>query len=63
METNDKALQILVYLNAGTLAAIIGFGYKVIRFFNGIEFKTDLMWEDYKTRKNHERRFEVNDSD
>lgn len=47
-------VQALVYINAATLTAIIAFGYKIIRFINRMEFKTDLMWEDYRNRIGYE---------
>lgn len=46
----DFEIKALVIINAGTLAATIIFGYKVIRFINTIEFKTNLMWRDYEFR-------------
>lgn len=50
-------VKLLVVINAATLTAIIVFGYKVIRFINTIEFKTDLMWEDYESRITRRRIF------
>lgn len=43
-------LNVLIAVNASTLGAIVVYGTKVVRFFNRIEFKTDLMWADYETR-------------
>lgn len=40
----------LLAVNAGTLLAVLGFGYRILRFINRIEFKTDLMWVDYEAR-------------
>jgi hypothetical protein len=40
----------LILINGATFVAILVFGYKVVRFFNNIEFKTDLMWTDYRAR-------------
>lgn len=48
---------LLIVINASTLAAILIFGYRVVRFINRIEFRTDEMWEDYEYRtKGRERR-------
>lgn len=43
-------LNILVSINAATLIAIVIFGYKVVKFIDRIEFKTDMMWTDYERR-------------
>lgn len=43
-------LQLLLGVNIITLLTIITFGYKVIRFFNRIEFRVELMWQDYERR-------------
>ena len=42
--------QILVLVNAGTLGSVLVFGYRIVRFINRIEFKTDIMWNDYERR-------------
>ncbi len=46
----ETLLKILAGLQAGTLISIIAYGYKVVTFFNNIQFKTDLMWKDYEGR-------------
>jgi len=46
----DSFLKLLVAINGGTLVAIITFGYKVVKFINIIQFKTDIMWNDYESR-------------
>jgi hypothetical protein len=43
-------LKALLLVNGGTLVAILSFGWKIVRFVNTIEFKTDLMWTDYRRR-------------
>ncbi len=54
MNTTDQQfwnlIRGLLAVQTGTLCAIILFGYRVVRFFNRIEFKTDLMWKDYEAR-------------
>ena len=40
----------LLIVNAGTFIAVLSFGYKIVRFINRIEFKTDLLWSDYERR-------------
>lgn len=42
--------QALVLINAGTLGSLLVFGYRVVRFINRIEFKTDILWQDYEHR-------------
>lgn len=49
MESVDL-LKIVVAINASTLIAIVTYGYRVVRFFNRIEFKTDIMWDDFQSR-------------
>lgn len=48
----EALIKALVAVNAATLVSIVGFGYRVVKFFNSIEFKTDLMWTDYTARVN-----------
>jgi hypothetical protein len=43
-------IRVLITLNAGILISILAFGYKVIRFFNRMELKTEIMWKDYESR-------------
>jgi len=43
-------VNLLVTINAATLIAIIGFGVRLLRFINRMEFKVDLMWHDYQAR-------------
>jgi hypothetical protein len=43
-------IRVLVIVNGGTFIAILTFGWKIVRFVNTIEFKTDLMWTDYRRR-------------
>lgn len=46
----SQALIILITINAGTfITSVIGV-IRFIRFINDIEFKTDLMWQDYTHR-------------
>lgn len=42
--------QVLVAINGATLVAVVGFGYRIVRFISRIELKTDLMWSDYERR-------------
>lgn len=42
--------QILVVVNLGTLVAVVTFGYRIIRFLNRIEFRTEVLWRDYERR-------------
>jgi hypothetical protein len=48
-----SSMQVLIGINAATFITILTFGYKIVRFINRIEFRTDLMWQDYKRRMNH----------
>ena len=43
-------MQLLVAVNASTLLSVLAFGYRIVRFINRIEFRTDLMWRDYERR-------------
>lgn len=45
-----SALNFLIGLSAVTLISVVTFGWKIIRFINRIEFKVDLMWQDYEYR-------------
>lgn len=45
-----ESSNILIIINASTLGVIIIFGYKILRFINRIEFKTDILWRDYEYR-------------
>jgi len=57
------SLNFLVLINTGTLISIVLFGYRIIRFINRIEFKTDILWSDYEYRvKGIERRNNTNDN-
>lgn len=48
----QNSLDLLIIVNAGTfLTAIIG-TVKLIRFMNRMEFKVDLLWDDYSERMN-----------
>ena len=49
-------VNILIAINAGTLVAILIYGYKLVRFINVIEFKTDMMWADFEDRVGHRHR-------
>jgi len=51
----DKLSWLLV-INTGALVTIVTLAYRVIRFINTIEFKTDLMWRDYEYRMKYGRR-------
>lgn len=53
---NPPGLVLLITINAGTLLAILVYGYKIITFINRIEFKTELMWADYTKRTGHSHR-------
>lgn len=44
------SINILIVINASTLITIITLGIRLMRFVDRIEFRTDLMWEDYKRR-------------
>lgn len=44
-------MNLLISINLVTMVAIIGFGYRFLRFVNRMEFKVDLMWEDYEERR------------
>lgn len=39
-----------VVINGGTLAAVMVYGYKIVRFFNRVEFQMGLLWRDYLRR-------------
>lgn len=41
---------VLISVNIATLITIIIYGYKIIRYLDRIEFKTDMMWKDYENR-------------
>lgn len=60
------SVQILTWIltvNFAGLIALLGFGYKIIRFFNRMEFKMNLMWGDYEFRVHGiERRSEAHDN-
>ena len=40
----------LITINGATLGAIVLFGARLLRFINRMEFKVDLLWQDYETR-------------
>lgn len=46
----DQPFLALLIVNAGTFLAVMSFGYKIVRFINRIEFKTELLWSDYERR-------------
>lgn len=54
----NTGIQFLVAINAGTLIAVVTYGYKIIRFITRIELKTDIMWADFVKRTGyvHKRR-------
>lgn len=45
-----QPVHLLIAINASTLVAFLAVSYKVLRFVNRIEFKTDLLWIDYESR-------------
>lgn len=47
---SEEILKWILAINAGSLIAVLSFGFKIVRFFNRIEFKTDLLWRDYERR-------------
>ncbi len=49
-------LQTLVIINGATLLAIVGVGFKVVRFLNTMEFKVDILWKDYESRQANRNR-------
>lgn len=63
MDPATRVLIAILTVNFASLIAIATTGYKVVRFFNRIEFKTDLMWTDYEYRvKGRDRRHFAHDS-
>ncbi len=40
----------LITINGATLAAVVTFGVKLIRFINRMEFRVEIMWLDYNAR-------------
>lgn len=57
---NQTNLNILITINAATLGAIIVFGIKLVRFISKMEFRVDVMWEDYERRTEIDREFKIN---
>lgn len=54
-------LQTGIFLTqVATLIVIVSFGAKILRFVNRIEFKVDLMWEDYEARMAQYRQWKQN---
>lgn len=47
---------------AATLIVIIGFGAKILKFVNRIEFRVDLLWEDYEARMAQYRQWKQNET-
>lgn len=43
-------INLLIAINASTLITIITLGVKLVKFIDRMEFRTDLMWEDYQRR-------------
>jgi hypothetical protein len=43
----------LITINLSQLIAVLFFGYRVLRFVNRLEFKVELMWDDYEQRTGH----------
>lgn len=43
-------INLLIAINASTLITIITLGVKFVKFIDRMEFRTDLMWEDYQRR-------------
>lgn len=39
-----------VVINGGTLAAVMVYGFKIVRFFNRVEFQLGMLWRDYLRR-------------
>ncbi len=58
----DKELA-LILINSGTLIAIVTYGAKLIKFINILEFKMNLLWEDYEERHYRYERDRVNIND
>lgn len=46
----DELLKWIFTINLATFIALLTFGYKILRFINRMEFKVDLMWQDYEAR-------------
>lgn len=38
---------------AATLVSVVAFGLRIVRFVNRIEFRVELMWQDYERRIAH----------
>lgn len=47
---------------AATLIVIISFGAKILKFVNKIEFRVDLLWEDYESRMAQYRQWKQNET-
>lgn len=52
MDTNttNATINLLLGVNVVTLFAVLGFGYRVMRFINLLEFRVNMMWGDYEDR-------------
>lgn len=50
MDNSYVILQWVFAVNLGTLITIIVISIKALRFVNRMEFKVDLMWDDYEAR-------------
>jgi hypothetical protein len=48
----QDSLNALLTINIATFFAILGISYRVLRFINRMEFKLDVLWDDYEIRKN-----------
>ncbi len=46
----DTTINVLLGVNIVTLLAVLGFGYKVMRFIHLLEFRVNMMWDDYEDR-------------
>lgn len=40
----------LLLAQLATLVSIVSFGWRLMRFVHRIEFKVDLLWQDYESR-------------
>lgn len=47
----------MLLLQSGTLGAVVLYGAKILRVFNRIEFRVDLMWRDYIDRMRHSHHY------
>ena len=50
MEEATVLIRAIFGIGILTLLSVVGYGYKIVRFINEIEFKVNIMWKDYENR-------------